>query len=345
MSKALESEISTRKHAARVTHYLRAMVVELLRRSEEHDASKLETPEVEVLAKQTEKLGGLTYGSDEYKVQLKTVDMKPFLDHHYANNRHPPEHHVICSEWRDIPGYEGHYQVSDFGELRSLDRVVARPNKEDNVTKKGKVLIPHVTPKDYLRIQLSKDGVHKNHLVHRLVASAFSLSGDVTQQINHKNGDKWDNRISNLEWTTQSENMRHAYDNGLKSSTVKYVVHCVEKDITTFGIDKMVSALKKCGHEANSGGIWKCLNGKYKQHAGFTFTSMNIEEYNPHFPNGIRDMTLLDLVEMLCDWKAASERHQDGNIRKSIEHNAGRFDIPPVLAGILENTVKEVFGA
>lgn len=67
---------------------------------------------------------------------------------------------------------------------------------------------------------------------------------------------------------------------------------------------------------------------------------------NPHHPEhhkaGIADMTLLDLIEMLCDWKAASERHNDGNILKSIEHNAGRFDIPPILARILENTAKSM---
>jgi len=62
-----------------------------------------------------------------------------------------------------------------------------------------------------------------------------------------------------------------------------------------------------------------------------------------HFPEGIRDMTFVDLMEMLCDWKAASERHDDGNIRQSIDKNTERFDIPPFLAAILHNTVKEVF--
>lgn len=59
-----------------------------------------------------------------------------------------------------------------------------------------------------------------------------------------------------------------------------------------------------------------------------------------HFPEGVKDMTLIDLVEMLADWKAASERHDDGNILKSIEKNAERFGIPPVLCSILVNTVK-----
>lgn len=57
------------------------------------------------------------------------------------------------------------------------------------------------------------------------------------------------------------------------------------------------------------------------------------------FKRGIRDMNLVDLVEMFCDWKAASERHNDGNIRKSIEINGRRFQMPPELIEIFENTV------
>lgn len=65
---------------------------------------------------------------------------------------------------------------------------------------------------------------------------------------------------------------------------------------------------------------------------------------NPHHPehhkNGIDDMTLLDIIEMLADWKAASERHNDGNILKSIEKNADRFKMSPQLVRIMENTAK-----
>ncbi len=57
-----------------------------------------------------------------------------------------------------------------------------------------------------------------------------------------------------------------------------------------------------------------------------------------HFKNGIDDMNLIDIIEMLCDWKASSTRHHDGNIRKSIEFNAERFRIGPQLVKILENT-------
>lgn len=63
-----------------------------------------------------------------------------------------------------------------------------------------------------------------------------------------------------------------------------------------------------------------------------------------HHKNGINDMNLLDLLEMLCDWKAASERHNNGNIRKSIEINANRFNMSPQLVTIFENTADIMFG-
>lgn len=62
-----------------------------------------------------------------------------------------------------------------------------------------------------------------------------------------------------------------------------------------------------------------------------------------HFKNGINDMTLIDLIEMLCDWYSAARRHNDGNIRKSIELNKSRFNIDTQLTGILTNTVVENF--
>lgn len=68
----------------------------------------------------------------------------------------------------------------------------------------------------------------------------------------------------------------------------------------------------------------------------------NNRHHPEHFKNGIEDMNLIDLIEMFVDWKAASERHHDSNIRKSIENNANRFRMSPQLVKIFENTV-EVF--
>lgn len=69
----------------------------------------------------------------------------------------------------------------------------------------------------------------------------------------------------------------------------------------------------------------------------------NNRHHPQHWPNGIDDMTLLDLIEMLCDWSAATARNKNGNIRKSIEVNAERFNMSPQLKQIFENTVREMF--
>lgn len=80
----------TLEHIRNVQKYLNLLVRQLLDRGEKHDSSKLESPEVELFEQVTSKLKGLTFGSDEYKESLKVLD--PALSHHYAKNRHHPEH-------------------------------------------------------------------------------------------------------------------------------------------------------------------------------------------------------------------------------------------------------------
>jgi hypothetical protein len=81
----------TMRHIEKVRNYLNLVIRNLLDRGEKHDQSKLESPEVEAFTEYTPKLATCTYGSDEYKGYLAAI--KPALDHHYANNRHHPEHH------------------------------------------------------------------------------------------------------------------------------------------------------------------------------------------------------------------------------------------------------------
>lgn len=113
--------------------------------------------------------------------------------------------------WKDIKGFEGAYQVSNLGRVRSLDRKNSRGQKI-----RGKVLQEQNNTKGYLYISLYKGSRDKreNRYIHRLVAEAFipPFNGET---VNHKDGDKNNNVISNLEWATQSENIKHAYENNL----------------------------------------------------------------------------------------------------------------------------------
>jgi hypothetical protein len=327
----------TMRHIEMVRNLINNVVVELLDRAKKHDQSKLAAPEVELFTEYTERLAGSTFGSQEYE-DLKTA-IGPALQHHYANNRHHPEFVSKNEEWRDIVGYEDIYQISNLGRVRSLDRTSKR-QKTGDLKIKGRTLVPHITPKGYVRIQLSKDGVSKNVFIHTLVIEAFLYARPKDLQINHKNGDKQDNTISNLEYVSASDNLIHAYDNGLKRAPIKYVVTCKELDITTFGTTKMASELVKLGYEkASASAIHRCITSEGDaKHLNLSFTSENIQDRNI-INSEINHMNLIDLVEMLCDWRAASTRHNDGNIRKSIEINGTRFQMSPQLIQIFENSV------
>lgn len=111
--------------------------------------------------------------------------------------------------WKDIEGYEGIYQVSNHGRVKSLDRKIYTRSGYRNI--KGRILILEFNSADYNMVLLyNKNNKRKHHFVHRLVAQAFIPNPKNKEQVNHKNKIKTDNHINNLEWATQSENMKHA---------------------------------------------------------------------------------------------------------------------------------------
>lgn len=116
--------------------------------------------------------------------------------------------------WKDIVGYEEYYQVSNLGRVRSKDRLVKSKNNSTR-TVKGKIKKPSSTDRYYVML-LSKNGVEKGFLVHRLVATHFIENPDNKPEVNHKDGNRQNNAHINLVWSTSSENQIHAYENGLQ---------------------------------------------------------------------------------------------------------------------------------
>lgn len=110
--------------------------------------------------------------------------------------------------WKDIPGYEGKYQASTDGLIKSLSYL-------GSAGVEG-ILANCPNSKGYAQIILRKDNKPRSWRVHRLIALTFIGPSDLT--VNHKNGNKLDNRLENLEYLTNAENMRHAYVTGIRTN-------------------------------------------------------------------------------------------------------------------------------
>jgi hypothetical protein len=116
--------------------------------------------------------------------------------------------------WKDIPGYEGRYQVSNFGRIKSLDFSVVRSNGRI-YTNKSRVQKPSKDNSGYLRCAFIKNSKLVTYKVHRLVADAFCKKPNEKVEVNHIDGNKLNNNSDNLEWVSRSENIKHAFRLGL----------------------------------------------------------------------------------------------------------------------------------
>lgn len=120
--------------------------------------------------------------------------------------------------WKDVVGYEGLYQVSNLGRVKSLARFKLNHGKLKPIPER--ILKPWEMSKQtngqaYMMVSLYQNAKRKSALVHRLVAEAFIPNPENKPTVNHKNGDKYNNQVDNLEWMTQRENLLHAYKMGL----------------------------------------------------------------------------------------------------------------------------------
>lgn len=119
--------------------------------------------------------------------------------------------------WKPVKGYEGIYEVSNIGRVKSCERIVTRSNGR-KINFPEKIMKPSINHKGYEVIDLRKNGKRECGFVHRLVGKAFIKNPDNKKQINHKNGVKRDNNVDNLEWVTNKENVIHAYKNNLNNN-------------------------------------------------------------------------------------------------------------------------------
>lgn len=193
--------------------------------------------------------------------------------------------------WKDITGYEGYYMVSNLGRVKSLEKTV-RCDRGYRIIPE-KILKAGIRANGYLIVRLSKDGKEKTYMIHRLVASVFCENPEGYTEVNHKDEDKTNNNVDNLEYCSRSYNCNYGTRNqrvaekmrGRKLSE-EHKKKVAEKNTNNPKLSKPVIAIHKINglilkfpsvREAGRStgipyqSIYKCCKGKYKSAGGFVW--------------------------------------------------------------------------
>ena len=188
---------------------------------------------------------------------------------------------IMQEVWKDVKGYEGLYQISNLGRVRSFIKCNAHPNIP-------RIISPYKHNSGYLRVDLGAGENNRQYSLHRLVASAFVDNPNNKPCVNHIDGNKHNNAADNLEWVTYSENQKHAFATGLKYCKYgkEHHNHSIVNQYTKtgefikqwFGFCEIERELKFSGSN-----IHACCNGKQKTAYGYIWRYAN--EQNNIQPN------------------------------------------------------------
>ena len=177
--------------------------------------------------------------------------------------------------WKDITGYEGLYQVSNMGRVKSLERTFINKIGRERYVKEC-ILKPVINRDGYLLVTLCAGGKRKNLMVHRLVCEAFYDNPDNKPQVNHVNEDKTDNRVENLEWATAEENLNHGTHNERMAKSLSKPVGQYTRDGELIKVWQSATEAKR-GGGFNLSNISEVANGKRKSHKGFIWRYVSKE--------------------------------------------------------------------
>lgn len=175
------------------------------------------------------------------------------------------EKKYINEIWRPIKGYEGLYEVSNLGRIKSLKRLVKKWDGYRTVTEK--ILTPKTNNRGYLRITLCKDGITKTFSPHRLVAEAFLDNPDNLPCVNHKDENPLNNVVSNLEWCTYSYNNSYGNRNNR-------IALSKSKPVLQYTLDgqfvKEWTSTMECGRNGfQQSSVASCCRGERNKHKNY----------------------------------------------------------------------------
>ena len=182
----------------------------------------------------------------------------------------------MSEEWRDVKGYEGLYQVSDQGRVKSLERKLPHWRGGERIRKEC-ILKPRTDRYGYLVVNLCTGGKRKHFKVHRLVCQAFHENPDNKPQTNHINEDKTDNRACNLEWSTRRENCNHGTRNerSAKNRSKSIGQYTLDGELVKTWVSTM-EAERQTGFYCSN--ISKAARGEYKQAYGYIWKYVERKE-------------------------------------------------------------------
>lgn len=179
---------------------------------------------------------------------------------------------MIEEIWEDVTDYEGYYQVSNKGRVKGVERTKMWKGLEIPIQSK---ILKEGNSKGYKKVNLSKDGIKETLKIHRLVAQTFIPNPDNLSDVNHKDGDKANNCVDNLEWITEQGNTLHAYENGL-STQPKGGKKSGARAINQYNLDNIfIRSWDSIADAVNEGFDYSCIihccKGKYKNHKGYVW--------------------------------------------------------------------------
>lgn len=171
--------------------------------------------------------------------------------------------------WLPVVGYEGLYEISNLGRLKACKKTDSKGNRREEF-----IMKQSVTRCGYCQVQLCKNAVKIKKYIHRLVAHAFITNHENKPQVNHIDGDKQNNCVSNLEWNSLSENYLHAYSSGLnkgkkgiKCNFVKLnevqvieIKELIKEMVKDYIIAQKYGVSRTCIHDIRTNKRWKHLN-------------------------------------------------------------------------------------